>query len=150
MNETKFDFTYFFETLVQRVLYIAMNIPVVYTTMWTVFILLLFNLQDQTIILYAALALGIILKLIFTITSKTKQLKTEVITLIVDTGLGLLVVLFAGFTVEIIVLALSVVYLLYYSYIMTISYTKLGHNTEDMLHDLRHRHERQNKKTNKR
>jgi len=146
MNETKFDFTYFFETLVQRVLFIAMNIPVVYTTVLTVYILLIFNLQDNMIILYAALGLGVVLKLMFTITSKTKQLKTELITLVVDLGLGLLVILFTGFTYEIIVLSLSLLYLLYYSYVMTISYTRLGHNTEEMLRDLSHRHENQNKK----
>jgi len=146
MNETKFDFTYFFETLVQRVLFIAMNIPVVYTTVLTVYILLIFNLQDTMIILYAALGLGVVLKLMFTITSKTKQLKTELITLVVDLGLGLLVILFTGFTYEIIVLSLSLLYLLYYSYVMTISYTRLGHNTEEMLRDLSHRHENQNKK----
>ena len=146
MNETKFDFTYFFETLVQRVLFIAMNIPVVYTTVLTVYILLIFNLQDNMIILYAALGLGVVLKLMFTITSKTKKLKTELITLVVDLGLGLLVILFTGFTYEIIVLSLSLLYLLYYSYVMTISYTRLGHNTEEMLRDLSHRHENQNKK----
>jgi hypothetical protein len=80
------------------------------------------------------------------ITSKTKQLKTELITLVVDLGLGLLVILFTGFTYEIIVLSLSLLYLLYYSYVMTISYTRLGHNTEEMLRDLSHRHENQNKK----
>ena len=68
--------------------------------------------------------------------SKTKQLKTELITLVVDLGLGLLVILFTGFSYEIIVLSLSLLYLLYYSYVMTISYTRLGHNTEEMLRDL--------------
>lgn len=149
MNEAKFDFTYFFETLVQRVLMIAMNIPVVHTTMLSVFILSIFGLQDTMIILYAALALGVVLKLVFTITSKTKKVQTEIITLVVDIGLGLLVVLFAGYTFEFIILGLSVLYLLYYSYVMTVSYTRLGHNTEEILHDLRHRHEKQTRKSKK-
>lgn len=149
MNETKFDFTYFFETLVQRILMIAMNIPVVYTAMLSVFILSIFGLQDTMIILYAALGLGVVLKLVFTITSKTKKVQTEIITLVVDIGLGLVVVLLAGYTAEFIILGFSVLYLLYYSYVMTVSYTRLGHNTEEMLHDLRHRHEKQAKKSKK-
>ena len=142
MNEAKFDFTYFFETLVQQVLKVAMNLPALYTSLFTVFILALIGQSDNRIILYAAVVLGFVLKLIFTITSNTKELKREGVMIVADIGAALGIVLVAGFVIEWILVGLTVVYLLYYSYIMTISYTRLGHNTEELLHDLRHRHDK--------
>jgi len=127
-----------------------MNIPVVYTAMLTVFILFVFGLEDNVIILVSSIIVGVALKLLFTITSKTKKVVSEIFTMIVDILLGIGVVYFAGLTVEIVVLSLSVLYLLYYSYAMTISYTRLGHTTEEMLRDLTHRHEHQNKQNKKR
>ncbi|QMS85083.1 hypothetical protein [Candidatus Xianfuyuplasma coldseepsis] len=148
MNETKFNSTYFFETIVQQLLTLAMNFPAMYTTLWTAIILWIVNV-DNLLIVYAALVVGVILKLVFTMTSKSKALKSEWFVIGVDLGIALLIVFINGFIIEIIVLVLSALYLLYYSYVMTISYTRLGHNTEEILHDLRHRHEKQNKQANK-
>ena len=148
MNETSFNFTYFFETLIGRILYVAMNLPSIYTTLLTVFILLLLQLEN-TLIGFAALGVGVVLKLVFTLSMKNKNLKTEVFTIGVDVAGGLLVVLFAGYVFEFVVIGLTVLYLIYYSYVMTISYTRLGHTTAEILHDLQHRHERQNKKAKK-
>lgn len=149
MKETSFNFSYFFETLVGRILYIAMNLPTTYTTLITMFIVLLFQIE-QDIIGYLAIGVGLILKLVFTISSKHKVLNQEWITIGIDLVGGILIVLLSGFVIEIIVISLTILYLMYYSYIMTISYTRLGHTAEDLLSDLRHRHDRQNKKTKKR
>lgn len=149
MNEAKFDFTYFFETLVQQILKLAMNLPALYTSLFTVLILVVIGQSDQMVILYAALGLGFVLKLVFTITSKTKELKKEGITIVADIGAALGIVLVTGFVIEWVVVGLSVLYLLYYSYVMTISYTRLGHNTEELLKDLRHRHDKASNTTKK-
>jgi hypothetical protein len=149
MNETKFNFSYFFETLVGRLLYIAMNLPTIYTTLITMFVILLLGIEND-IIGYLALAVGLILKLVFTISSKHKVLQKEWITIGIDLIGGVLIVLLSGFVIEIIVIALTILYLMYYSYIVTISYTRLGHTAEDLLNDLKHRHEHQNKNTKKR
>lgn len=148
MNETKFNVTYFFETIVQQLLSLAMNLPATYTSLITVFILLVVGVENM-LILYAALVVGVVLKLVFTLSSKTKKLQTEVFVIGIDLAIALLLVFLSSFIVEIVVISLSVLYLLYYSYVMTISYTRLGHNTEEILHDLRHRHEKENKKINK-
>jgi hypothetical protein len=67
-----------------------------------------------------------------------------------DLAAGLLVVALTGFVFEFIVLGLTLLYLIYYSYVTTIAYTRLGHTAEDILHDLRHRHDTQNKQAGKR
>jgi len=149
MKETSFNFSYFFETLVGRLLYVAMNLPTIYTTLMTMFVLVIFGIEAM-IIGYAALGVGLVLKFIFTISSKHKLLRNEWFTIGVDLVGGSLIVFIGGFVVEIIILSLTLLYLMYYSYVVTISFTKLGHTAEDILDDLRHRHNGQNKKTKKR
>jgi len=146
MNETKFDFTYFFETLVQQIMSLASNFPATYLSLLTVVVLYFFNV-DNMIILYAALVVGVVLKFTLIFTSKSKTIQSQGFVIGVDLVAALLIVFLDGFIVEIVVLSLSVLYLIYYSYVMTISYTRLGHNTEELLHELRHRHEKQTKKS---
>lgn len=142
MDEMKFDYKYFLETLMQRILYIAMNLPATYTSLLMVFIVWIIQPVNGEIILYAAVVLGFLLKIIFTLTSKHKQLVNEVFVIGIDLALGLLIVLLSGVVTEYIVLVLTILYLLWYSYITTISYTRLGHNTEELLKDLRIRHDK--------
>jgi hypothetical protein len=149
MNETKFNFTYFFETLVNRILHVAVSLPALYTTLLTVFLLVLFGIEEAWIG-FAALGVGFTLKIVFTLSSKRRKLTSEWFVIAFDLAGGLLVVVLSGFVFEFIVLGLTVLYLVYYSYVTTISYTRLGHTAEDILHDLRHRHEKQNKQAGKR
>lgn len=142
MDEMTFDYKYFLETLMQRILTIAMNLPATYTSLLSVFIVWLIQPTDGDIILYIAVVLGFVLKIVFTVTSKRKQFTSEVFVIGIDLAFGLLIVLMTGVVVEYIVFIGTILYLLWYSYITTISYTKLGHNTEELLKDLIHRHEK--------
>jgi hypothetical protein len=142
MEEIKFDYKYFLETLMQRILYIAMNLPATYTSLLAVFIVWLIQPADGDIILYAAVVLGFILKIAFTMGSKHKQIVSEVFVIGIDLAFGLLIVLINGVIVEYTILIGTILYLLWYSYINTISYTRLGHNTEEILKDLKIRHEK--------
>jgi hypothetical protein len=149
MKETSFNFTYFFETLVNRILVVAATLPALYTTFLTVVLLWFLGIEEAWIG-FAALGVGFVLKLVFTLSSKRKTFTSEWFVIAFDLAAGLLVVALTGFVFEFIVLGLTLLYLIYYSYVTTIAYTRLGHTAEDILHDLRHRHDTQNKQAGKR
>jgi hypothetical protein len=149
MNKSSFNFTYFFDTLVERILFVASKFPTIYTTLITVIILLLFGITDNNI-LFGALIVGAILKIVFTISSKQKTLRNEIITISFDILVGLSLIVLSGNVMMYIVVIISILYLFYYATIMTVSYSRLGSTSEQLLSELKKRNEKQFKNKGKR
>jgi|LGOV01.1.fsa_nt_gb hypothetical protein len=145
-NNNNFNWKYYITTLIPSIKSVFVKLPAIYTTIIVVYIITIFNISSNEYLLYGSLGLGIFLKMMFKLSSKTKMSKSLMITMLSDVLVGLGVIIFTGFAIEISVLILTLVYVLYYSFIMTVSYSRLSLTTDSMLKDLQNRHDKTRKK----
>ncbi len=135
-----FNWKYYVTSLFPSIKSAFVKLPTIYITIIVVYIITIFNISSTEYLLYGSLGLGISLKIMINLLLKTKISKPLMINVFIDILGGLGVILFTGFGIEISILILTLVYILYYSFIMTVSYSRLSFTTDSMLKDLQKRH----------
>jgi hypothetical protein len=134
------DTNYLLQNLKKRILTLFFDIPVTYFGLVISLSILIFSIATPDYLFIILLSVGFVLHVIFLFSLKKKLTTRFIIKVVLDLGIGLGICLISGFWFEIVIVVLTILYLLYYATMVTVSYQQLSFTNQDTIDELNKRH----------
>jgi hypothetical protein len=131
---------YMMQNLRKRFLTLFFDVPVTYLGLVLSLTVILFSIETPSYGYIILLGTGFILHLIFFFSLKKTITIRFIFKVLLDLAIGLGIVFIAGIWFEIVIVVFTVLYLLYYALMVTVSYQQLSFTSADTLKELNKRH----------